>query len=93
MRELRTIGRTFDAEIEVYGVCKYTATMKDLADTKRFKIMDIENWEIVNGEDAEEIEAETDGSGIDEMHEYLVLHLADGNTATFRNSHVDMFRI
>jgi hypothetical protein len=46
-------------------------------------------WDIIEGgEEAAEIEQ----SGmVDEFHEYLVLHFKDGNTATFMNSHVDMF--
>lgn len=46
-------------------------------------------WDIIEGGlEAEEIEQ----SGlVDEHHEYLVLHFEDGSTATFRNSHVDMF--
>ena len=92
MREQRTIGRPFTAEIEIYNACKYTATLKDLEDVKKVRY-EVESWEIVNGKDAEEIEAETDGTCIDDNHEYLVLHLTDGDTATFRNSYCDMFRV
>ena len=86
----RTIGRPFNAEIELYSECKYTASEEVFENSIRHQYKDITNWEIVTDEDAEEIEA---NGLIDEHHEYLVLHFADGETATFRNSHVDMFRI
>jgi len=57
----------------------------------RVEYTGVKAWSIVDGEDAKEIEADTDGSCIDENHEYLVLHFEDGETSTFRNSHVDMF--
>lgn len=51
-------------------------------------------WDIIEGgKEAEEIEAMTDANSIDENHEYLVLHFENGETATFRQSHVDMFII
>lgn len=55
------------------------------------KYTGLKSWSLVSGEDAMKIEAESDGSCIDEYHEYLVLEFVDGTTATFRNSHVDMF--
>ena len=51
----------------------------------------VKSWSIIDGEDAEEIERETDDSGIDEHHEYLRLNFVNGETATFRNSHTTMF--
>ena len=83
----RTVGTTFDAEIKIYEGVKYTSERGERI-THEYK--GIKFWEIVTDEDAEEIEA---NGLIDEHHEYLVLHFEDGNTATFRNSHVDMFRI
>ena len=92
MRELRTLGRAFDAEIEVYENCKYTAhSIKDLGQTRKVRYNNIIRWEIISGDDAKEIEAETTSDCIDELHEYLVLHFEDGSESTFRNSHVDMF--
>lgn len=52
----------------------------------------VKSWSIIEGgKEAEEIEAWTDASGVDENHEYLVLNFANGTTGTFRNSHVDLF--
>lgn len=54
----------------------------------------VTSWDIIKGGDeAAEIEALTDASGVDENHEYLVLHFEDGSEGTFRNSHVEMFII
>lgn len=52
----------------------------------------VTSWDmILGGKEAEELEAETDGTCIDENHEYIVLHFVNGSTATFRNSHASMF--
>ena len=50
-------------------------------------------WSIIDGEDAFKFEVEENLNEMekDEYHEYLVLEFKDGTTATFRNSHVDMF--
>ena len=89
MRETRTIGRQFDADIKIYDSVKYSQNSKRVNTVKYSNIV---NWEIVTGAEAAELESETDGSCIDDLHEYLVLNLADGTQATFRNSYVDMFR-
>lgn len=92
MVDSRTYGRNANVEVEVYGECKYLASEETFENAKRVRYT-IESWDIVSGDDAKEIEELTDESGIDDTHEYLVLHLANGETATFRNSYVDMFRI
>lgn len=52
----------------------------------------VTSWDVIEGgKEAEEIEALTDWTGIDENHEYLVLHFENGTESTYRNSYVDMF--
>ncbi|MDD6667740.1 MAG: hypothetical protein PUE58_07305 [Lachnospiraceae bacterium] len=75
--------------VRVYDKAKYDMESKEV---NRIEY-DIEGFEIIcGGNRAKEIEAHTDGDCIDEYHEYLVLDLGNGETSTFRNSHVSMFR-
>ena len=42
---------------------------------------------------ASEILRETDGSCVDDYNEYLILTYDNGETSTYRNSYVDVFRL
>ncbi len=75
-------------KIYIYNADKYTG---NITDEKEVRYKGLTAWDVIEGgKEAEEIESLTDESGVDEHHEYLVLHFNDGTTATFRNSHVDM---
>ena len=90
MEQTFTFGRAIDVELHVYDNCKYTS---EELEEKIVKLNGVVGFDIVSGFEAGMIEAETDGSCIDEYHEYLVLQFADGSEGTFRNSHVDLFKI
>lgn len=79
--------------VNVYDECKYTASEKTFENSKEITFDFCTGFEVVSGKDAKEIEEHTDGSCIDDYHEYLVLFFEDGNTATFRNSYVDLFAL
>lgn len=71
--------------IFVYNDNKYTGNVTEETEVK---YTGLTAWDIIqSGKEAEEIE--NDGL-IDDNHEYLVLHFNNGDTATFRNSYVDM---
>ena len=77
--------------LKVYKDVKYCSSKENLTNCKTVTYDDCTGYEVVSGKEAEEIEAHTDGSCIDDLHDYLVLYLEGGETATFRNSYVDLF--
>lgn len=76
-------------KVKVYDKVKYKEESKKVAEIE----YQIEGFEVVTGDRAIEIGLETDENSRDEYNEYLVLDLGNGETATFCNSHVDMFRL
>lgn len=73
-------------KVKVYDGIKYNENSKKMAEVEYnvtgFEVKEIPATEILKVFD------ETD-----EYNEYLILTLANGETATFRNSHVDLFKI
>lgn len=79
--------------LEIYEGDKYTAKcIEDLGEQSELVYKGIKDWTVVEG--GAEAEAIENLYGIcDEHHEYLIITLANGTKATFRNSHVAMFII
>ena len=75
------------AKIEIYDICKYNpeSVVKhevEYNDVVKYEVKAIPDEEILREFDM-----------VDDHGEYLILTFADGDTATFRNSYVDMFRM
>lgn len=78
-------------KVKVYDEVKYSPLSEKVAEVE---YNNVKGFEVVSDPmTVEEIEACTDGSCIDDYHEYLILYFENGETATFRNSYVDLFRI
>lgn len=72
--------------VKVYDSCKYDMGSEVVNESA----YDITSYEIATRTDEE---VYNEGYDItDDFNEYLILKFADGSTATFRNSYVDMFR-
>ena len=77
-----------DIKLKIYDGSIYIGESRMVAEVK---YKNIESYEVVTGKRADNISRVY---GIkDENNEYLVITLENGETATFCNSHVDMFRI
>lgn len=74
--------------VERYIRCKYFNPEAG----ERITHENVEAFEVVHGEAAAQLEAEMDGSTLDDFHEYLVLYFTNGETATYRNSYADLFK-
>ena len=73
-------------EVEVYNQVKYERGAK-VIHTNLYK--DVAKFEVVT-----EAQLGMDVSDMkDPYGEYLVLTMADGSTATYRNSYVDLFKV
>lgn len=79
-----------DVKVKVYDKVKYN---KDSEKVAEVVYRNIQGFEVVTGERATEIGLMTDEASRDEYNEYLVITHKDGETSTFCNSNVDLFRI
>ena len=79
-----------NVKVNLYNGVKYESTSEKVAEVK---YNNIRGYEVVTGERAVEIGNMTDEASRDEYNEYLIITLNDGDTATFCNSYVDLFRI
>ena len=75
--------------VKLYNECKYEKDSKVIKGVNLEGIVSLEIKEIP----ASEILKETDGSCVDDYNEYLILTYENGETSTYRNSYVDVFRI
>lgn len=79
-----------NVKVKMYNGVKYNKESEKVAEVE---YNNIKGYEVVIGDEATKIGLETDENSRDEYNEYLVITLEDGETATFCNSHVDMFII
>lgn len=73
--------------VKVYDGSKYDATSEKVAETL---YNDVVSLDVKSISDDEILKVFDD---VDEYGEYAILTFADGTTSTFRNSHVDIFRV
>ena len=81
-----------EVRVKVYDKVKYEA---DSVKVAQVEYDNVKGVRVVGGLNpmVQEIEECTDMSGIDDYHEYAIVEFCNGETETFRNSYVDIFRI
>ena len=77
-----------NVKIKMYNGIKYEVSSEKVAEIKYYNI---KGFEVVTGDRATQIGLETDENSRDEYNEYLIIKLENDETATFCNSHVDLF--
>ena len=77
-----------DLKVKFYSGCKYDKTSKRIAEHIYNDVMKLEIKVMTDEEIFSNGFDETD-----EYNEYAIITFADGETATFRNSHIDIFKI
>lgn len=77
-----------NVKVKIYDESKYNPTSEKIAEAEYHNIKGFEIKNLTN-EQAAEIGFEH----FDEYNEYLIITLSNDETASFRNSNVDMFRI
>lgn len=75
-------------KVKVYSGCKYDLTSEKVTE---HTYNDVTNFEVKTISDEEIYKEGFDE--VDEYKEYAIMTFADGSIATFRNSHVDIFRV
>lgn len=75
-------------KVKVYSGCKYDKTSKRIAEHIYHDVLNFEVKTIIDNEIFKDGYDE-----VDEHKEYAIMTFADGSTATFRNSHVDIFKV
>lgn len=78
-----------NVKVWIYNGAKYETSSKKIAEVE---YPNIQGYEVVFGDRATQIGNETDEASRDENNEYLIITLENGETTTFCNSRVDMFR-
>ena len=75
-------------KVKVYSGCKYDKTSKRI---EKHNYNDVMKLEVKVMTDEEIFSNGFDKT--DEYNEYAIMTFADGTTSTFRNSHIDIFKI
>lgn len=74
-------------KVKVYDMSKYSTQANKVAEVE----YEIEKFEVI--ELSDEAVYNMGFDEVDEYGEYLVITHKDGETSTFKNSHVEMFRV
>ena len=79
-----------NVKLKIYNGVKY---LKESEKITEVFYENIESFKVVCGEEATKIGLTIDEDSRDAYNEYLVITLQGGETATFCNSYVDLFRV